>query len=126
MMSAAMPPAGPVASATSDPIFHNSASAAAIAGSLLRSSGERRQFTRNKYSSIPKMTDPAQCPIVLTRTGSWILSQSGILVLTISNFSCRGYVGRMTFVKNGEVLLSFQELLKELECCFEGFDRHSV
>jgi hypothetical protein len=78
MISAAMPPAGPVASATSDPIFHNNASAAAIAGSLLRSSGARRQFTRNKYSSIPKMTDPAQCPIVLTRMGSWMLSQSGI------------------------------------------------
>ena len=86
MTSAAIPPAGPVASATRDPIFHNSANAAAIAGSLLRSSGARRQFTRNKYSSIPKMTDPAQCPIVLTRTGSWMLSQSGTLVLTITNF----------------------------------------
>jgi hypothetical protein len=31
------------------------------------------------------MTTPAACPIVFTRTGSWILSQCGILVLTISN-----------------------------------------
>ena len=53
---------------------------AASAGSLARSSRSCRQFNRKKYSSIPNRTAPAQCPMVFTRTGSWILSQSGILV----------------------------------------------
>ena len=87
MLSAMSPPLGPVASAMSDPIFHNIASAAARAGKLLRSSRARRQLTTNRYSRIPNMTAPAQCPIVFTRTGSWMLSRSGILLFTISNLS---------------------------------------
>ena len=55
-------------------------------GQPVRSSRSRRQFNRKKYKSIPKSTAPAQCPMVFTRTGSWILSQSGILALTISDF----------------------------------------
>jgi hypothetical protein len=61
-------------------MFQRNASAAAKTGSLARSSCPRRQFTRKKYSSIPKMTAPPQCPMVFTKVGSWTLSQSGILV----------------------------------------------
>src|ERR1700733_10450437 len=67
-------------------MFHNNARAAAKAGSFARSSRSRHQFNRKKYSSIPNRTAPAQCPMVFTSTGSWMLSQSGILVLTISDF----------------------------------------
>src|SRR5580700_1386472 len=78
MAPAIWPPLGPVASATREPRFHSMASAAATTGRPLRSSPARRRFIRKKYSSIPKIAAPAQWPMVLTRTGSWILSQSGM------------------------------------------------
>ena len=56
------PPLGAVASATMEPRFHSIASAAATTGRLLRPSPARRRFTRKKYSSIPKITAPAQWP----------------------------------------------------------------
>ena len=86
MMSVTIPLLAPLASAISDPRFHNMASTAARAGRTLLFSLARIQFTTKKYSRIPKIIAPAQCPIVLTRTGSWMLSRSGMLNYTILDF----------------------------------------